>query len=339
MKRVHDCTGCLSYNDGHSSRKIIRTIRSEQPIVSSKSKSRATMIGLMAVVLWSAIVGLIRGVSELLGATGGAAMIYTVASVLLLMTVGFPKLSTFPRRYLLWGSLLFVAYELCLSLSIGYANTSRQAIEVGMVNYLWPTFTMVAAILFNRQRSNLLVIPGFLLSMTGICWVLGGDQGFDWSGMLVNIQDNPLSYGLAFLGALIWAAYCTVTARIAAGKNGVTLFFMLVAATLWIKYLAGDGAAMTFSSHALLYLVLAAAAMGFGYAAWNVGILAGNVTILAGASYFIPVFSSILSATLLQIPLSMAFWQGAFMVCAGSILCWLATRERRARTAGADGNV
>jgi len=301
--------------------------------VGMKSKNRATMIGLMAVVLWSSIVGLIRGVSELLGPTGGAAMIYTVASVFLLITVGFPRISAFSRRYLFWGSLLFVAYELCLSLSIGYANNSRQAIEVGMVNYLWPTFTMVAAILFNKQKSNLLVVPGFLLSMIGICWVLGGDQGLDLSGMLINIEDNPASYGLAFGGALIWAGYCTVTARIAGGKNGVTLFFMLVAAALWIKYLVGGGAAMTFSFHALLYLLLAAAAMGFGYAAWNVGILDGNVTILAGASYFIPVFSSILSATLLQIPLSMAFWQGASMVCAGSILCWLATRERRAQPA------
>lgn len=298
-----------------------------------RSKNRATAIGLIAIVLWSSIVALIRGVSESWGATGGAAMIYTVASAFLLFTVGFPRISQFPRRYLLWGSLLFVAYELCLALSIGYANSGRQAIEVGMVNYLWPTFTMVAAILFNKQKSNLLVIPGFFLSMLGICWVLAGDQGLDLSGMLANIQDNPLSYGLAFLGALIWAAYCTVTARIAEGKNGVTLFFILVAAALWIKYLGAGGGALAFSYHALLYLLLAASAMGFGYAAWNIGILGGNVTVLAGASYFIPIFSSILSALLLRAPLSVAFWQGASMVCAGSVLCWLATRERGEKTA------
>ncbi|MFX5521798.1 EamA family transporter, partial [Acinetobacter baumannii] len=87
------------------------------------------------------------------------------------------------------------------------------------------------------------------------------------------------------------ATYCTVTARIANGKNGVTLFFMLTALVLWVKYLVIGGAPMVFNLHAIIYLVLAAAAMGFGYAAWNVGILHGNVTILAGASYFIPVFS------------------------------------------------
>lgn len=290
--------------------------------------TKATLIGLVAVVLWSSIVGLIRGVSESLGATGGAAMIYTVASFLLLVTVGPSKILEFSRRYLVLGSMLFVSYEICLALSIGYANTNRQAIEVGMVNYLWPAFTMAFAILFNNQKSSLLIIPGFALAIAGVCWVLGGDQGLDLSTMFANIRDNPLSYGLAFTGALIWATYCTVTAKIAGGKNGVTLFFMLTALVLWIKYFALGGEDMEFSIRAMVYLALAAAAMGFGYAAWNVGILHGNVTVLAGASYFIPVLSAALAAIVLSTPLSLSFWQGAAMVCAGSILCWLATRRR-----------
>ncbi len=286
------------------------------------------MIGLVAVVLWSSIVGLIRGVSESFGATGGAALMYSIASVLLWFSVGPVRLKALPRSYLIWGSLLFVSYELCLSLSIGYSNSARQAIEVGMVNYLWPSFTMLAAILFNGQRANWLVVPGFLIAILGIASVLGGDQGLDPAGMLLNVRDNPLSYGLAFAGAVIWAGYCTVTARIAQGKNGVTLFFILTALALWGKYLFTGGETMAVSLTGMTYLALAACAMGFGYAAWNVGILRGNVTVLAGASYFIPVLSAALAAALLNAPLSFAFWKGAALVCAGSILCWLATRGR-----------
>jgi drug/metabolite transporter (DMT)-like permease len=293
--------------------------------------NKATLTGLAAVLLWSAVVGLIREVGVHLGPTGGAALMYSVASVLLLPAVGHVPLRAFPRRYLVWGSLLFVTYELCLSLSIGYADTARQAIEVGMVNYLWPTFTIVAGILFNRQKTNFLIVPGFALSIVGICWVLGGAQGVDVAGMLRNVRANPLSYGLAFAGAVIWAAYCTVTARIAQGKNGVALFFILVSAALWIKYALEGGGRMDFSAEAIVYLLLAAGAMGFGYGAWNVGILRGNVTVLAGASYFIPVLSAALSAWLLRAPLPLAFWQGAAMVCGGAILCWLATRANRTR--------
>lgn len=297
------------------------------------SSRKATLIGLIAVLLWSSIVGLVRGVSESLGATGGAAMIYTVASVLLLLTVGLPRVREIPRRYLFWGSLLFVSYESCLVLAIGHAHSSRQAIEVGMVNYLWPAFTILSATVFNKQTANLLIVPGFALAMLGVCWILGGEQGPDLSGMIANIQDNPHSYGLAFAGAMIWAAYCTVTTRIAGGKNGVTLFFMLTALALWARYLAAGVDTLDFSFPALVDLALAAAAMGFGYAAWNVGILHGNVTLLAGASYFTPVCSAALAAMLLRTPLSLSFWQGASMVCAGSILCWLATREQAPRGA------
>lgn len=293
-----------------------------------KDRNKATLTGMTAVLLWSAVVGLIRKVSVHFGPTGGAALMYSVASVFLLLSVGHARL---PRRYLAWGSLLFVTYELCLSLSIGYADTARQAIEVGMVNYLWPTFTIVASILFNRQKTNFLIVPGFALAIVGICWVLGGAQGVDPAGMLRNVRANSLSYGLAFAGAVIWAAYCTVTARIAQGKNGVTLFFILVSVTLWIKYLLEGGGRMNVSLEAIVWLLLAAGAMGFGYGAWNVGILHGNVTILAGASYFIPVLSAALSTLLLHAPLSLAFWQGAAMVCGGAILCWLATRTNRTR--------
>jgi drug/metabolite transporter (DMT)-like permease len=98
----------------------------------------ATLCGFAAILLWSTVVGLIRGVSENFGAIGGAALIYTVGALLLLPLLGRPRLRAFPRRYLVLGSLLFVAYELCLSLSLGFADNRAQAIEVSILNYLWP---------------------------------------------------------------------------------------------------------------------------------------------------------------------------------------------------------
>lgn len=293
--------------------------------------TKATLTGLVAVGLWSSIVGLIRAVSVDFGATGGAALIYTLGTAVLLVSVGPTPLARMPRRYLLIGGTLFVAYEWCLSLSLGTANDARQAIEVGMVNYLWPTFTMTAAIVFNGQRANALVIPGFALGIAGIARVLGGEQGLALAGMLDHLRSNPASYALAFAGALIWAAYCTVTARMARSDrdgNAVTLFFAATAATLWVKFLLQDNPPMNVTPRSIGMLVLAASAMGLGYGAWNVGILRGNVTILAGASYFIPVFSAALAAAVLRTPLTPAFWQGASMVTAGSLLCWLSTRRR-----------
>src|SRR5690606_4107763 len=178
---------------------------------------KATLIGLIAILLWSAIVGLIKSVSEGFGPVGGAALIYTCSAVLLLFTLGFPKIKKFPLSYLIIGSILFVCYELCLSLSLGFTHTGRQAIEVGMVNYLWPGMTILLAVIVNRQKTSLIIIPGMILAIAGICRVLGGDKGFSLNEMINNIMENPLSYGLAFSGAIIWAIYCVVTKIIAKG--------------------------------------------------------------------------------------------------------------------------
>lgn len=290
-------------------------------------KKKATLIGLLAIGLWSTMVGLIRSVSEGLGPVGGAAMIYTLSGLLCWLIVGFPSFRRFTPGYLIAGSVLFVSYEICLALSLGYASTRHQAIEVGMVNYLWPSLTIVFAILFNGQKSSLWVVPGLLIALFGVSWVLGGEQGLHVDEIVSNILSNPLSYGLAFAGAFIWAAYCTVTRKYAKGQNGITLFVLLTALTLWMKYLLSDQPEMTFSLPIVFKLLLCGMALGVGYASWNIGILHGNVSLLATVSYFTPVLSAALAAALLSAPLSFTFWQGALLVCAGSLLCWYATRN------------
>lgn len=288
-------------------------------------------MGLMAVVLWGTVVGLIRSVSERFGPIGGAALIYTVGSAFLVLLLGLPRVRSFPRAYLLSGSLLFVAYEICLSLSLGFAANRGQAIELGIVNYLWPCFTVILAILINGQRASAWVVPGIALSLCGIVWVVGGDGGVSWERLVANVSSNPLSYGLAFSGAIIWAVYCNVTKRYADGKNGVALFFMLTAAVLWIKYGFSAEPALTFAWPAVLELCVTGGAMAAGYALWNVGILNGNLTLLATASYLTPVLSTFFAAIWLSTRLTMTFWQGVAMVTAGSLICWAATRGRPAR--------
>ncbi|MEG9602876.1 aromatic amino acid DMT transporter YddG [Serratia nematodiphila] len=289
-------------------------------------RTRATLLGLLAIVLWSSVVGLIRSVSEGLGPIGGAAMIYSVSAVFLLVALGVPKWRSFPRPYLIVGSLLFVSYEICLSLSLGYANTRLQAIEVGMINYLWPCFTVLMALALNGQRAKWWLLPGLLLSLFGIGWIMSGEGGWSPAQMLANVRSNPLSYVLAFSGAVIWALYCNLTKKIAQGSNGVVLFIVLTALALWLKYAFSAESSMQFSAGVTVTLLCAGVAMGAGYAAWNVGILHGNMTLLATVSYFTPVLSAVFAALVLHTSLTVNFWQGVAMVTLGSLICWRATR-------------
>ncbi|MBG6038677.1 aromatic amino acid DMT transporter YddG [Proteus cibarius] len=292
------------------------------------SSSKGTLYGIVAILLWSTIVGLIRNISEYFGAVGGAALIYTTGTLFLILILGVPKLSRFPKRYLFWGGLLFVTYEVCLSLALGFATDRTQAIELGMVNYLWPSFTLALAVILNKQRFSILLIVGLLCAFSGLVWVVSGDNPLTIDGLWKNIQSNPLSYILAFSGAILWAFYSNLTRIMSGGNNGIVPFFLLTSLALWGQYLFSAPVEWIVNTKSITLLLITGAAIGLANAAWTIGMISGNVTLLATLSYFTPVISTAFSSILLSTALSFSFWQGVMMVTGGSLICWLATRQK-----------
>ncbi|WCG85060.1 aromatic amino acid DMT transporter YddG [Pectobacterium sp. A5351] len=288
---------------------------------------RATFTGLLAIMLWSTSVGLIRSLTEALGPIGGAAMIYSTSTLCLLAFYGLPRITTLPRVYLFAGGAMFVCYEIFLSLSIGLADSRMQAIEIGMINYLWPSLTIFFSLFINQQKSRFLLWPGLALSLSGIVWIMKGDSNWTPTLLWNNILVNPLAYSLAFSAALTWALYCNITKRYGQGKSGVSLFFFITSLVLWIKYALSDEGAIAFTLPNSLELLFMGASTSLAYSAWNVGIQHGNLTLLATASYFTPVLSTLLAALWLNITPAMSFWQGVAMITTGSLLCWYATRS------------
>ncbi|GKW37112.1 aromatic amino acid DMT transporter YddG [Pectobacterium carotovorum] len=287
---------------------------------------RATLTGLLAIFLWSTSVGLIRSLTEALGPIGGAAMIYSTSTLCLLAFYGLPRIKTLPRIYLFAGGAMFVCYEIFLSLSIGLADSRMQAIEIGMINYLWPSLTILFSLFINQQKSRFLLWPGLALALGGIVWIMKGES--DWTPELLwnNVLANPLAYSLAFSAALTWAIYCNITKRYGQGKSGVSLFFLITALILWTQYSFSAESAISLTLSSSLQLLFMGASTALAYSAWNAGIQHGNLTLLATASYFTPVLSTLLAALWLNITPAMSFWQGVAMVTAGSLLCWYATR-------------
>ncbi|MFT5879456.1 MAG: drug/metabolite transporter (DMT)-like permease [Moritella sp.] len=125
-----------------------------------------TLAGCLAILMWSTIVGLIRNVAEQLGPVGGAAMIYSVSALFLIIFIGTPRIKGFSPRYLLIGGTLFVSYEICLSLALGMANSRIQAVEMGVINYLWPSLTVLLAVFTSNKPVNKLLYPAIALSFS-----------------------------------------------------------------------------------------------------------------------------------------------------------------------------
>lgn len=295
------------------------------------SKRGATLCGLVAIAMWSMSIALIRSITSTLGPAGGAALIYTFGTVLLIVLLGKPRLRTASWFYLLTGGALFVTYDVCMSLALGYAHSDTQAVEVSVVNYLWPCLTVLLSIFMNGQRARWMVVPGSVLAVFGILWVVAGD-GLSLDGLIASVSSNPVAFGLAFVCALSFSLYCNITRRYAGAGNQIVFFFILSTCALWTKYALSDEQLPGITLFGGLELVVAALAIAGGYALWNIGLMRGHLTLLATASYFAPVLSSAFATVWLGAMLSAQFWQGAILVTAGSLLCWHATREPAVRT-------
>ncbi len=278
-------------------------------------------MGLGAILLWSTSVGTMRGITEHLGATGGAAVLYTLSALLLFGLTKRTPLKAFPPAYLLLGAALFVGYQLCFALAVGLARSRAEAIEVGMVNYLWPSLTVVCSALAMRQRVGALMLAGLALAFAGVVVACMPATGFTLTGFLAHAAGNPRSYGLALGAAVTWALYCVVTSRLARGCNGVWLFMALSAVAFWVLFaLQPQAGSMHWSGPAVAQVLLAGSAVGAAYALWNLAILRGNVGTLGLAANATPLLSALFASLWLSTALPISFWAGAALVVVGSVV-------------------
>lgn len=281
------------------------------------------------------MIGLVRLVAEDFGTTLGMAVLYTLAAAILWIGRRPRGLRSFPVRYLVVGGALFVVTDVCVGLAVGLAADANQAIEVSIVNYLWPTGTvLLAALVQRRRRRSWLLLGGAVVATTGMAYAVGGDAGLAPAIIASNVAANPAPYTLALTAAIAWSCYSVLSPGLSRGRDGITLFFTGVAGSLWaVHLLTGAPAPDDVPWTGFLALLAAAAVLAAGYAFWNVGILNGDMRVLSTASYTTPVLSSAVGALLLGTSLALPFWCGVALVVVGSLLSWGAGRDGTATTA------
>ncbi|SFT46614.1 EamA-like transporter family protein [Pseudoalteromonas sp. DSM 26666] len=293
------------------------------------SKHKYTLYGVFAILLWSSLTAFIRDLSELFSPIDGAALMYSVSAIFLMLVMGVPKLNNYPKRYLVFGGSLFVIYEMCLALSLGFANSRQQALEMAVINYLWPALTILFSIIVNRTKVSVLVYPSILIAFLGVAWCIAGNSGLSVEVLTANISDNPVPYSMAFAAAFIWAVYCSVTVKLSEGKNAISVFFAATAISLWISYGLSNEPSFEFNVYSSFTLLLAGVVIGGGYALWNQAIIGGDLVFLGTLSYFIPVLSTLFASIYLSLSLTNAFWQGVVLVTLGSLMCFMVTRKTK----------
>ena len=157
---------------------------------------KALIAGIGAIFCWSLMVGFLRLTTVNYGSELGIALIYTLGAVFLFLLDKPTPFKKIPRRYLLIGGVLFATYEPFMAFAVGLAQDSFQAIEVSILNYLWPTLTVCSGLLLASQDALQLcfgLFQGRFLLQLASCsqWV---DQAF-WPAH----HSSPAACGPIFL--------------------------------------------------------------------------------------------------------------------------------------------
>lgn len=296
-------------------------------------KRRGTLMGIAAILCWSLMIGLLRATMNAFGSQLGGALTYTLGAAMLFLVNQPTPLRRLSKRFLLASGALFVSYEVLLALAVGFASSPAQTLEVSMLNYLWPTFTVLLWALLNgrrRGRALLRVLPGALVATAGVGLSVGGQQLLEQGAPFAELLVNPLPYTLAAAGALLWGLYNTVTPKVSDGGNAIAYFFAAIAASLWMVFLA-QGAPMprSIAPSDLIPLVATAAAISAGYALWGRAIVEGDLRVLSIASYATPVLSTVATTVILAAAPGPVFWAGAALVAVGSLASWMGSRKER----------
>lgn len=302
----------------------------------------ATFLGLLAILLWSSTVALVRSLSEKAGPTTGGAAIYLISGILLTarcIVSKKPVLKGISRSYLFWCGSLFVFYTVSLMTALGLAQGRSESIVVGLLNYLWPALTILFSIplLGNKPKPSLL--PGILAGIAGIFLVLAGSAGLSPFAVARKFSANSTPYLLGIAAAMSWALYSNLAKRLGAmgtgesesetgeiatrkggtGEGGVPLFTVTSGlALLGLAVMRGEviSPAVLMMPEALVLGV----ATALGYFFWDMAMRRGDMVTVAACSYITPFLSTLFSCIYLGVSIDSTAWAGCLLIVAGSIL-------------------
>jgi len=287
-----------------------------------------TISGFVAIALWSTTVALARSISEQLGPMTAAAGVYSVSGSIALIRLLCSRekrqqISQVPRKYLIGCGIPFLSYMIALFLAIGLATSHQQVLEVGLLNYLWPTLTILLSLVILKGKANLWLIPGTLLALAGIFLVLTQGAHVSLRSILRNLSANPVAYALGLVAAVSWAGYSNFTRRWArdSAQGMVDLFLPITAVTLIVIALLSEST-HTWNVRVLLEAGFLGTVTYVAYWSWDTSMRTGNFVLVTAASYLTPFFSTVVTSLYLHVAPTVNLWIGCGVLVFGSLLSW-----------------
>lgn len=282
---------------------------------------KGTLVGAIAILSWGSL--------GALGAKSAGMPPYLVFGLCFAIAALLGAIVCLARRIrpapfwspeILLAALLLGAYHLSYFEAFHHAA----AIPVSLINYLWPAWLIVIGNLFFRMNSGLAGYLGAAIGFAGVAILIGG-------AFNANAGD-VWGYGLAMLGAILWATYSNIRRRARfAGVGAMVSICTLAALFCFAIALANGEAGLALSRENLgVILLLGLGPAGGAFFLWDYGMRHGNAPLLGVMAYSAPVLSTLL---MVLIGMGEASWRVAAAVAmitlGGAVVQWGGTRQTR----------
>jgi len=290
------------------------------------SKDSATLLGVLAILFWSTTIAFSRSLTEMLGVFTAASWIYAGSGALgILCLLCYPpqrrKLATIPRNYWLGCGTFFVLYIVCFHSAVGLAHDRQQVVEVGLINYLWVSFTLLLSIPILKKKARWPLGLGIVIACAGI--VIAKAQTGNVGGELFPAHNDAAPYTLAFTAAIAWALFNNFSRKWGGETDGGAIPFFLLASGLALLALRSW---TTETPHwtprvtiELAYMIVFPTLLAYVF--WDIGMRKGKIVLLASLSYLIPLLSTLISCAYLRVIPGPALWLACAMVITGAAIC------------------
>lgn len=292
----------------------------------------ATLLGFLAVLLWSSMFAFSRLLTEALGTYATGAIIYILGGGLGLAVAsrqpfGLAQILRRPARYFLVCGPLFIGYMVFVYLAIGLAASHAEVVAVALANYLWPSLIMLFSIPILDNRARIWLLPGILLALAGTWLATLISQGQDVNLSAISRIDF-LPVGLAALAAILWALYSTLARKWAAQQGSAVPVFLLASGLVFLLLRLFSQEDSRWEMALLppaLYLIIFPAWLGYLF--WDTAMQRGDMTLVTAFSYFTPLLSTLISLLVLQVTPSPLLGLAALLVTAGAVVSKLSILE------------
>ena len=290
--------------------------------------------GICAVILWSTCVPIARIVTEHLGSLMAGALIQFVGGIFGIvyfisqrnLLLRFKSQST---KFILWCGVTFSLYFLFLYLAIGLAESREQLIEIGLIQYLWPTFTLLFSLVLLPKKASPLLIIGMLLALSGGYIAITSGAVFSLDAIVVNFQNSPYPYVFAFIAAVFWALYSNLNTLLTAEDGlGVFAFFMLFTGLLLFGSGIFLGEEFILSKVPYFELFYLGTVSTLGYALWEYGMKKGDVTLITVFSYFAPLLYALFGMWYLGVEMEGYIILSCILLIAGAFLSKISITDK-----------